>query len=267
MSVLKELHGNLVVCMTFLYIIVNVPRLLFGLRGNERDKLELLALFWMTTFIVQGPLLGFILFTDIFTPVLRAFTTAMDTVMMALLLLEFILGTFHLKNLIKDELRIIKLAKLTEISVPCSPPRRPTEEEEEQFTLPVRLGPPGAGTSRSGNENLSQGLGYEEYSTDSSEKNDGNWSSDDDDEDGNDNTQSQQSNAYLRRKNVEDAKFDYKLDIRRLTPEPEAAGEFTADEEEEEEEGNDAGSNVVTSTSDVARQRSTAATVTATRVN
>ncbi|XP_021946371.1 uncharacterized protein LOC110844469 [Folsomia candida] len=235
MSVLKELHGNLIVCMTALFIIVNVPRLMFGFRGNGRDKLELLALFWMTTFIVQAPLLGFILFTDIFTPVLRAFTTAMDSCMMILIILEFLFGTYHLKNLVNDELRIIKLAKLTERSPPSQPRH---EENAEPLELPVPLRNPG---------DLEVPPRNNEYYDDDDDSDD--WSSDGETDD--------YRRKFLETK--EDTKVDYRVNIRRLTPEREPAepadeSVFTADEEEED---NDDDSNVVTSTSDAVRQRST----------
>lgn len=113
-TVLKELHGNLVLCMTALFTLVNIPRLLFGLKGNEKDKLEFLALFWMMTFIVQAPLFGFILFTDVFTPIRLAFTLTMDSIMFIFILLEVIVGAIHLKDLIRDELKIIELAKKSE---------------------------------------------------------------------------------------------------------------------------------------------------------
>ncbi|ODM99006.1 Transmembrane protein [Orchesella cincta] len=110
-TVLKELHGYLAVCLTGLFILVNILRLRFGLKGNENDEVQYLALFWMTTVIVQIPLFTFIFLTDLFSPVLMAFTVTMDGVMVAFILLESVVGFIHFRSLLRDELNVIRMAR------------------------------------------------------------------------------------------------------------------------------------------------------------
>lgn len=90
---------------------MNILRLRFGLKGNENDEVQYLALFWMTTVIVQIPLFTFIFLTDLFCPVLMAFTVTMDGAMMVFILLESIVGFIHFRSLLRDELNVIRMAR------------------------------------------------------------------------------------------------------------------------------------------------------------
>jgi len=108
---LKELHGNLVLCMAALFSVINVPRLLMGLKASVNERLEMLALFWMMTFIVQLPLFGFVLFTDIFTSVSLPFTIIMDGLVMVFIVLELGFSSRHLQVMVSSELTMLNLAR------------------------------------------------------------------------------------------------------------------------------------------------------------
>lgn len=98
-------------CLTILFIVVNIIRLRFGLKGNENDEVQYLALFWMMTVIVQIPLFTFIFLTDLFCPVLMAFTVTMDGTMIVFILLESVIGFIHFRSLLRDEMNVIRMAR------------------------------------------------------------------------------------------------------------------------------------------------------------
>lgn len=108
---MKQLHGYLAMCLTGLFILVNIIRLRFGLKGNENDEVQYLALFWMTTVIVQIPLFTFIFLTDLFCPVLLAFTVVMDGTMLVFILFESVIGFMHFRSVLRDELNVIRIAR------------------------------------------------------------------------------------------------------------------------------------------------------------
>jgi hypothetical protein len=217
--------------MTLLFLFVNTPRLVLGIRGNANDKLEMLALFWMMTFIVQIPLFGFIVFTDIFTPVRLAFSIAMDGVMMVFLVLEVIVGSLHLKDLIRDELKVIEMARKADEAIRAQP--GPSYR------------PRVVNTSRGPEVNWVQ-----DPSAVKSARNVANDGSDDDISDADDSARLDQ----------DDQGVEYEMRIRPLTrdellqgAEDDNNSDDNEDEDEEKPERDD--SNQVSSTSDSVRQR------------
>ncbi|CAL8081025.1 unnamed protein product [Orchesella dallaii] len=223
-TVLKELHGYLAVCLTGLFIVVNILRLRFGLKGNENDEVQYLALFWMTTVIVQIPLFTFIFLTDLFCPVLMAFTVTMDGVMMAFILLESIVGFIHFRSLLRDELNVIRMA------------RRSKEASQSRSNVPaVRL---------DSNEGISQqNLGVSKLEPSSGLQENNHDSSSDADSD-NENSQFQAQRERL----------GFQMHIQRLSSSAAQGAESRQVIEEGDDDESDS-SEQVSSTSDAIRQR------------
>lgn len=218
-TVLKQLHGYLSICLTCLFILVNIFRLRFGLKGNENDEVQYLALFWMTTVIVQIPLFTFIFLTDLFCPVLMAFTVTMDGAMMVFILLESVVGFIHFRSLLRDELNIIRMA------------RRSKESSQSRANI--------MSSSHRSDEGVAESLGISKLNLARNVASaDGDSSSDTD------------SENRFRTRNEE--QMDFRMHIRRLS-EPRRSRE---DEQANVDEDDDSDSSEqVTSTSDTIRQR------------
>lgn len=209
---------------------MNILRLRFGLKGNENDEVQYLALFWMTTVVVQIPIFAFIFLTDLFGPVLLAFTVTMDGVMMLFILLESIVGFFHFRSLLRDEMNIIRMV------------RRNKEVSQSRGNVlagssnPVISAP---SSSASHPLDLNRGLHMNQDQS----------SSEDNDDDSVDN-----GNERTRHYNRE--RMDFRMHIRPLSDAPshERSNEAMEGGQDSEDSNSDS-SEQVTSTSDTIRRR------------
>ena len=66
--------------------------------------------YWMMTLMVQSPILIFILMTDLFAPIRLPFMIVADSILSVLVLTELLVSFFHTQKLLRNELRVMKLA-------------------------------------------------------------------------------------------------------------------------------------------------------------
>ncbi|CAG7786088.1 unnamed protein product [Allacma fusca] len=108
---LKPLHSYVHTCITYISMGTDVLRLYAGFLSNTKDDMQLLALYWMATVILQTPMLCFIFATHGFSTWLLPLNVSLDILLGSILVLEIWFGFWHLKGLVSSEINLLYMAR------------------------------------------------------------------------------------------------------------------------------------------------------------
>jgi hypothetical protein len=108
---LKPLHSYVHTCITYISMGTDLLRLYAGFLSNTKDDMQLLALYWMATVILQTPMLCFIFATHTFSTWLLPLNVSLDTLLGCILILEIWFGFWHLKGLVSSEINLLYMAR------------------------------------------------------------------------------------------------------------------------------------------------------------